>query len=339
VNGELIAAIDQSFQYSVGMGSLALSADGRTLAVVGHGPIGSQFSTFRLDVATKKVTPLARDVNFGGASMSASALSADGERIAIGTKLEGALLVVDAQTGSVLAVHLTAHASAVAAIAFSGDGAKLATADAEGTIKVWQDPEKLNATSASLYSLKGHQGAILALGFSNDGKRLISSSADRTARVWDLANPDAAIRPLERSTSLYMARFSPDGLLIAAAGSRGINLWDASNGRLVKELPTADQSLIHSVAFSPIDNRLLAVGYGGLPGGQAGVSHVVLWDIESATELARLAGATDVPGLSLAQDMGAVSALAFSPDGKYLAAGFGTKRLFALTGSPSPLKV
>ena len=33
----------------------------------------------------------------------------------------------------------SAHAAPISAIAFSGDGAKLATADAEGTIKIWAD--------------------------------------------------------------------------------------------------------------------------------------------------------------------------------------------------------
>ena len=51
------------------------------------------------------------------------------------------------------------------------------------------------------------------------------------------------------------------------------------------------QGSILSVAFSPTDNRLLAVGYGG----QADVSHVALWDIDAGTELARLPGATDLP--------------------------------------------
>ena len=94
-------------------------------------------------------------------------------------------------------------------MAFSGDGTKLATADAEGTIKIWADAEKLNSKSTALLTLKGHQGAITALRFSNDGKRLVTTSADKTARVWDLENAGAAIRPLERNELSLVARFSP----------------------------------------------------------------------------------------------------------------------------------
>ncbi len=86
------------------------------------------------------------------------------------------------------------------------------------------------------------------------------------------------------------------------------------------------------MAFSPTDNRLLAVGYGG----ETNVSYVALWDIDAGTELARLPGATDLPGFQVIQNSGAVGALAFSPDGKYLVAGFGSKNM--LTHSVFPLR-
>src|SRR5206468_959973 len=91
----------------------------------------------------------------------------------------------------------------------------------------------------------------------------------------------------------------------------------------------------YSVAFSPTDHRLLAVGYGG----QTDVSHVSLWDIDSGKELARLPGATDLPDFTLDEHTGVVGALAFSPDGKYLVAGFGSPNLYSPISSPSPLKV
>ena len=178
-------------------------------------------------------------------------------------------------------------------MAFSGDGARLATADAEGTIKIWADLPKLNSKSAALLTLKGHQGAINTVGFSSDGKRLVTASADKTARVWDLENAGAAIRPLEGLSDdwTFVTRFSPDGQLIAAATGSSVRLWDAATGQLVRELSPGEKGRVSSVAFSPTDNRLLAVGYGG----QADVSYVALWDIDAGTERARLTGATDLP--------------------------------------------
>src|SRR5262249_53724226 len=148
------------------------------------------------------------------------------------------------------------------------------------------------------------------------------TSADRTARVWDLENTGAAIRPLERSGEAPMARFSPDGRRIAAAAGSDVSLWDAATGRLVRRLSAGDKSRVHSVAFSPTDHRLLAVGYGGA----ADASHVSLWDLDAPAELARVPGAADLPGVAGDSVAGAVGALAFSPDGKYVVAGFGAKR-------------
>src|SRR5262245_59819159 len=331
VNGEVIASVDQKFNY---LYSLALSADGLTLAVVGHGDISQQFSIFRLDASTRKVTPLAKDAGLGR-SRYASALSPDGQRIAVGHKLSGSLVVYDTATGRMIASHGSAHASPIAAMAFSGDGARLATADAEGTIKIWADAQELNSKSTAFLTLKGHQGAITTIGFSSDGKRLITTSADKTARVWDLENAGAAIWPLERSGLSRGARFSHDGQLIAAAGDWSVHLWEAATGRLVRELPASEKGVVQSVAFSPTDRRLLAVGYGG----QADVSSVALWDIDAPAELARLPGATDLPGFPADLYSRVVGALTFSPDGKYLVAGFGSKGLFSSEASPNPLKV
>ncbi len=328
VNGQLIASVNQKFDHFY---SLALSADGLTLAVLGHGDGVGRFSIFRLDATRRSVTPGATNIGYG-VTLNGSALSPDGQRIALGNVGGGGLSVYDTATGRLLE-NRSAHASPITAIAFSGDGARLATADNEGTIKIWADAQKLTSKSAVLLTEKGHQGAINGLAFSSDGKRLVSASVDKTARVWDLENAGAAIRPLERAGSCLVARFSASGQLIATAAGSSLRLWDAATGQLVRQLSAGDAGRIHSVAFSPADDRLLAVGYGGA----IDASYVALWDIDAGTELARLLGATDLPGFPADKNRRAVGALEFSPDGKYLVAGFGTK--YWLISSPHPLKV
>ncbi len=336
----MVASSDKQFDR---VESLALSADGLTLAVEGHGDLGHLASIFRLDAAAKKVTFLAKDVGVGG-TLNGSALTPDGERMAVGYTLSGTLSVFDTATGRLIARHASAHASPIGAIAFTGDGARLATADAEGTIKIWADVEKLDSKSIALVTLKGHQGAINTVGFSIDGKRLVSASADKTARVWDLENAGAALRPLQGHSNdpSLVTRFSPDGQLIATASGRSVRLWDAATGRLVRELSPGDKGRVTSIAFSPTDNRLLAVGFGG----EADVSYISLLDIDAGAELARLPGATDLPDFPVDvytgwvdANTGAVGALAFSPDGKYLVAGFGTKAILTPAVSPNRLKV
>ena len=300
-----------------------MSADGLTLAVVGHGNTGQLVSIFRLDATAKAVTPMAKDFGPGG-TLNAAALTPDGRRIAVGAKLAGTLLLLDTATGRLIAQHGPLTRRPSAAMAFSGDGTKLATADAEGTIKIWADPQKLNSKSTALLTLKGHQGAINRVGFSmrwqaahhderrQDGQGLGPGKCRR-------GHPAVGGRSGDWS---LVARFSPDGQLIAAADGSSVRLWDAATGRLVRELPAGDKGRVSSVAFSPTDSRLLAVGYGG----EADVSHVALWDIDAGTELARLPGATDLPGFQVNDEQRRGRCLAFSPDGKYLVAGFGSKQ-------------
>src|SRR5262249_29566249 len=141
VSGEVIASVKQQFN---NLYTLALSADGLTLAVVGHGTTAQHCSIFRLDVTGKKVTPLAKDFGPGG-TLLAAALSPDGQRIAVGAKLSASMYVFDTATGRSIAQQLSAHASPISAMAFSGDGTRLATADSEGTIKIWADAQRLSS--------------------------------------------------------------------------------------------------------------------------------------------------------------------------------------------------
>ncbi len=262
-SGQVIASLAQKFDR---VGSLALSADGLTLAVVGHASTGHLASIFRLDPAAKTVTPLAKDFGPGG-TLNASALTPDGGRIAVGAKLSGILAVFDAATGRVIATHGSAHASPIAAMAFARDGTMLATADAEGTIKIWEDAQKLSGKSSALVTLKRHQGAIDALSFSSDSKRLVTASADKTARVWDLEHAGADIRPLESShdSDALVVRCSPDGKLIAAAGGRSVRLWDAATGRLVRELPPLERVRSSASRFHPSRAACWPSGAAGRP--------------------------------------------------------------------------
>ena len=67
-------------------------------------------------------------------------------------------------------------------VAFSPDGKLLATADADGTVRVWNPP----GGQAPLATYTGI-GAVNAVAFSPDGKLLASADADGTVRLWNTA--------------------------------------------------------------------------------------------------------------------------------------------------------
>lgn len=334
--GETIAQFDHDFGYVC---SVSLSADCQKLALVGHGnDWGGMFSTFRLDAAAKTVAPLVKDALSGG-SKRASALTPDGRCLVIGF-FGGDINVYDSMTGREISRHPYAHPGQVlSALAFSRDGALLASGDANGGIKVWRDV-RFTPQTKPLFTFKGQQGAIRSLSFSPDRKSLVSTCSDHTVRVWDLekpANPAVFLAPFKAPMN-YIARFSADGELIAApnADSRppgsSVSVWDAATRRVVRELPLSVSGNGICVAFSPADPDLLAAA--AAP--SKGTSFVSLWSLTDGKELVRLPGGDNLP-LNHANKI--IAALAFSPDGKYLVAAFGARHFKNFGRTLSPMLV
>ena len=241
--------------------------DGLTLAVAGHGGLGDLTSIFRLDAAAKKVTHLAKDIGRHGTEFG-FALTPDGRRIAVGYRFSGTLSVFDTATGRAIARNTSASASPIGAMAFSGDGAKLATADVEGTVKIWADLRKLDP-GAALLTKKGHQGAVSSVGFSIDGKRLCHCRGGQDSQsLGSRECRGAAIRPLEALSKdrVLVTRFSRDGQLIAAANGRSVRLWDAATGRLVRELSAGEEGFESSaVGFRRATTACWLREYSGKP--------------------------------------------------------------------------
>src|SRR5262249_34675095 len=115
--GQVIASGNQKLGFVY---NLALSADGRTLAVV-PGSASEVCSIFRLDATAKTVTLETRAAR-SSASMTAAALNPDGRLLAIGMKRSGLVVVFDTGTGRPIAQHPSAHPAPVSALTFSGDG-------------------------------------------------------------------------------------------------------------------------------------------------------------------------------------------------------------------------
>ena len=120
----------------------------------------------------------------------------------------------------------------VSAVAFAPDGATLASAGDDGTVKLW-DP----ATGHELRTLTGHQGGVSAVAFAPDGATLASAGNDGTVKLWDPAT-GRQLRTLTGHRGWVAAvAFAPDGATLASAGDDGtVKLWDPATGHELRTL-------------------------------------------------------------------------------------------------------
>src|SRR5262249_32434720 len=147
-----------------------------------------------------------------------------------------------------------------------------------------------------------------------DGKTLVSTGADMSVTLWETAT-GREIRTLQGAEGVILAAdFSPDGRTLAFGSQDGaIRLCEAARGKEVHVL-RGEQVPVHAVAFSP-DGKTLAAGAGNT---------VQLWDATTGKAVRTIKGQVVPPGNDRFRGIRInpqISSLAFSPDGKVVAAG------------------
>src|SRR5262249_32855931 len=159
--------------------------------------------------------------------------------------------------------------------------------------------------------LAGHTGQVFVLAWSPDSKLLASGAIDdRAIRIWDPAD-GRLVRKLEGHTDwIRSVVFAPDGKTLASGSFDGtVRLWDVATGELLR-LFNGDTGFISSVAFAP-DGKTLA--------SSSSDGSVRLWDVVTGQQRSGFHFESQL-NLSNGQHIW-VTGLAFSPDGKILAAG------------------
>jgi WD40 repeat protein len=233
---------------------------------------------------------------------------------------------------------LSGHTHGVSAIAFSPDGATLASGSFDNTVRLWDV-----ATGREQAVLSGHTSSVYDIAFSPDGATLASGSYDKTVRLWDVATGRERAVLSGHTHGVSAIAFSPDGATLASGShDNTVRLWDVATGR-ERAVLKGHTNDVGAIAFSPdgatlasgsYDNtvRLWDVATGReravLKGHTSSVNHIAfspdgatlasgsydktvrLWDVATGRERAVLSGHTD-----------SVSAIAFSPDGATLASG------------------
>src|SRR5262249_23426950 len=145
------------------------------------------------------------------------------------------------------------HFVPIFALAFSPDGAFVASGAKDCTILLW-DARRGGQPVRAFF---GHYGYISSLAFSPDGRRLASGASEGTIRLWDVATASPVRTLRGHSSTVSALRFRADGQrLVSSAWNWRVKTWSASDDERPLTRPIYDW--ISAVAFHP-DGRSFAV--------------------------------------------------------------------------------
>lgn len=292
--------------------AIAFSPDGDLIAA------GHENGDIELVMADKgKVDYVLRSKH--DAVIHAVAFSPDGKLLAT-TGDDRSIWVWDVATKAHL-YSLVAHEWSVRAVAFSPDGKTLLTGCEDGKAIFWDIASKTPTAS-----LDAHQGVIRSVAFCPGGKIAATAGLDNCVRIWDVATHQEIGTLHGHQAGEALMAFSPDGKSLATVGTildaKGdspypglsirtivggeVRLWDVTTGKERLTFRGHTGSCITCISFSPTGN-LIATGDRD--------NRVTVWDATSGNEL-----------VTLADGVQEVFALAFSADGKWLAAANNVKK-------------
>ena len=171
--------------------------------------------------------------------------------------------------------HLKGHEKEVFAVAWSPDGATIASGGKDKTIRLWA-PE----TGKQIAVLRGHEGWVFDLAFNGDSSRLLAGGgafanvegAPPEVKLWDYRQRRVVRSfPGTRGNSARSVAFSPDGRTIAAADTLWTaHLWDVETGRKLRDFEGVHELPVLKVAFRPDGYMLATASEDGL---------AALWDV------------------------------------------------------------
>lgn len=240
-------------------------------------------------ITAENASEMVELARLGRGTLNQMTFSPDGQTLAVASSLGIWLYNVENPETPKLIVEDTGQ---VHGVAWSPDSSTLASAHADGTIRLWDTP---GGDERGIW--RGHTDAVWAVAWSPDGTQLASGSGDETVRVWDAAEGHRLQVLAGHTGRVQSVAWSPDNKRLASGGmDHTVRVWNTDTGQEIHVL-TSHENLIRQVAWSP-DGAWLASG-------ASADGTVRVWDADSGQELWKLRG----------------DGIAWSPDGKQLAVG------------------
>lgn len=326
-------------------GAIAFSPDGKVLAME------VRYDIRFVDLATRQ--PIGPSIDTSSVTKDAIvclAFSPDGKTLA--TAATNRVQLWDVSTrqavGSAIIGDELYH---VRTVGFSPDGNRLAIANQNFTVQLWDIALQYGEPLAA------HREGIWGAYFSPDGK-LLASVGDDGVLLWRVNDRSTLSSSLQAKTKLNGLAFSPDGNVLAAAGDDNtVQFWDPRSRKRLPYGLRGHPGRVLKVAFSPDGRTIVSGDSEGLIG---------IWDGHSLKSTGRLLRADMHAVMDLAIHPGGgmiavasdrlrildtathqmagqakidaygVYSVAFSPDGKMLAAsgGDGEIRIWDMTADP-----
>jgi WD40 repeat protein len=193
-------------------GSIAVSSDGRTLAL---GLENGTTRLFDLDSGRARLT-VDEAPKTGYASVASVAFTRDGKGLVVGRR-DNIVKVWDTANGR-QRFDLRGH-QWPEAIAVSADGKLLATSGQDSLILLW-DAE----TGKAVRPPQGHTYSVFGVAIAPDGRSVATTGWDGTLRLWDL---DSGGQKHVIQGPRHSPLFSPDGRAVLATVGTHLQLWDA----------------------------------------------------------------------------------------------------------------
>jgi WD40 repeat protein len=152
---------------------------------------------------------------------------------------------------------LRGHEGPITALSFSSDGAMVASASSDHTVRVWN--VKTAGAGQLERTLLVNTAVVHAVAFSPSKSLLAGGGNDQVVRVWNIGKTNSLRALAGHKAGITSLAFATDGQLMASADLAGvILLWDTRSWKLAQRF-TNQTSHILALRFSS-DNEYLACG-------------------------------------------------------------------------------